>query len=102
MLRPQAWQPVSRFDIFPTVGNYAKLVTAILLGRSDANIGFDELRNLLLKLGFDERTRGSHHVFRRDGIEERINLQRDGGKAKPYQVRQVRAVLVRHKLETGE
>jgi predicted RNA binding protein YcfA (HicA-like mRNA interferase family) len=84
------------------VGNYAKLVRAILLGRSDANIGFDELRNLLLKLGFDERTRGSHHVFRRDGIEERINLQRDGGKAKPYQVRQVRAVLVRHKLETGE
>jgi hypothetical protein len=84
------------------VGNYAKLVRAILLGRSDANIGFDELRNLLLKLGFDERTRGNHHVFRRDGIEERINLQRDGGKAKPYQVRQVRAVLVRHKLETGE
>lgn len=84
------------------MGTYAKLVRAILLGRSDANIGFDELRNLLLKLGFDERTRGSHHVFRRDGIEERINLQRDGGKAKPYQVRQVRAVLVRHKLETGE
>lgn len=84
------------------MGNYAKLVRAILLGRSDANIGFDELRNLLLKLGFDERTRGSHHIFRRDGIEERINLQRDGGKAKPYQVRQVRAVLVRHKLETGE
>ena len=49
-----------------------------------------------------QRTRGSHHVFRRDGIEERINLQRDGGKARPYQVRQVRAVLVRHKLETGE
>ena len=84
------------------MGNYAKLVRAILLGRSDANIGFDELRNLLLKLGFDERTRGSHHIFRRDGIEERINLQRDGGKAKPYQMRQVRAVLVRHKLETGE
>ena len=73
-----------------------------LLGRSHANIGFDELRGLLLKLGFEERTRGSHHVFRRDGIEERINLQRDGSNAKPYQVRQVRAVLVRHNLETGE
>jgi predicted RNA binding protein YcfA (HicA-like mRNA interferase family) len=72
------------------------------LGRSDANIGFDELRGLLLKLGFEERTRGSHHVFRRDGIEERINLQRDGSNAKPYQVRQVRAVLVRHNLETDE
>lgn len=84
------------------MGKYAKLLTAILLGRSDANIGFDELRNLLLKLGFEERTRGSHHIFRRGGIEERINLRRDGSNAKPYQVRQVRAVLVRHKLETGE
>ena len=84
------------------MGKYAKLSRAILLGRSDANIGFDELRNLLLKLGFEERMRGSHHVFRRAGIEERINLQRDGSNAKPYQVRQVRAVLVRHKLETGE
>ncbi len=102
MLPPNAWQPVLRFDIFPAVGKYAKLITAILLGRSDANIGFDELRGLLLKLGFEERTRGSHHVFRRDGIEERINLQRDGSNAKPYQVRQVRAVLVRHNLETGE
>ncbi len=102
MLPPHAWQPVLQFDIFPAVGKYAKLITAILLGRSDANIGFDELRGLLLRLGFEERTRGSHHVFRRDGIEERINLQRDGSNAKPYQVRQVRAVLVRHNLETGE
>lgn len=102
MLPPHAWRPVLRFDIFPAVGKYAKLITAILLGRSDANIGFDELRGLLLKLGFEERTRGSHHVFRRDGIEERINLQRDGSNAKPYQVRQVRAILVRHNLETGE
>ncbi len=84
------------------MGKYAKLITAILLGRSDANIGFDELRGLLLKLGFEECTRGSHLVFRRDGVEERINLQRDGSNAKPYKVRQVRAVLVRHNLETGE
>jgi predicted RNA binding protein YcfA (HicA-like mRNA interferase family) len=50
------------------------------------------------RLGFDERTRGSHHFFRRPGVEERINLQRDGKHAKVYQVRQVRAVILRYRL----
>ncbi len=84
------------------MGRYAKLVETILRGRSDANIEFDELRSLLLHLGFVERQRGSHHVFRRSGVEERINLQRDGSKAKAYQVRQVRAALLRYELEPGE
>jgi hypothetical protein len=57
---------------------------------------------LLRHLGFQERTRGSHHVFRRTGVEEIINLQRDGVKAKVYQVRQVRAVLVPYGLTTIE
>jgi predicted RNA binding protein YcfA (HicA-like mRNA interferase family) len=57
---------------------------------------------LLGRLGFQERTRGSHYVFRRTGVEELINLQRDGDKAKVYQVRQVRAVLVRNGLTTIE
>ena len=39
-----------------------------------------------------------HHVFRKEGIEEKINLQRDDDKAKPYQVRQVRALILKHKL----
>ena len=71
----------------------------ILSGRSDANIHFDDLREFLLRLGFIERVRGSHHIFRKDGVRERINLQRDGGHAKPYQVRQVRHVILRHRLE---
>jgi len=50
-------------------------------------------------LGFEERTRGSHHVFRRHGVKELINLQREGGKAKVYQVRQVRRVVVHYGLE---
>jgi virulence-associated protein VapD len=57
----------------------------VLSGTSDANVGFEDLRNLLIKLGFRERTRGSHHIFRRTGIEEMINLQREGAKAKQYQ-----------------
>ena len=70
---------------------------------SDANIGFNDLCDLLRKLGFQERVRGSHHLFRKQGVEDKINLQRDGSKAKPYQVRQVRSVLFRYRLlEEGD
>ena len=34
--------------------------------------------------------RGSHHLFDREGIVEVVNLQSQGGHAKPYQVRQIR------------
>jgi predicted RNA binding protein YcfA (HicA-like mRNA interferase family) len=78
-----------------------KLLVKILSGASDANVGFDELRDLLKRFGFEERVRGSHHIFRKQGVEEKVNLQRDSAKAKPYQVRQVRAVLVNHRLIEG-
>lgn len=80
------------------MGREEKLLSRILGGLSDANIGFEELRTLLLSLGFEERTRGSHHVFRRDGVAELLNMQCDGSKAKPYQVKQVRAVIVKYRL----
>ena len=70
--------------------------------RADAGIRFDDLRGLLRNLGFAERVRGSHHIFRREGVAERINLQRDNSHAKPYQVRQVRRMILKHKLEAGE
>ena len=76
-----------------------KVLEQVLSGRGDANVRFDDLRALLLELGFEERTRGSHHVFGKSGIEEQINLQRDGSKAKPYQVKQVRAVILRYDLQ---
>jgi len=76
----------------------AKTLEQVLSGRSDANIGFEDLRNLLFNLDFSERTRGSHHIFRRPGIEEMINLQREGANAKPYQVKQVRAVILKYRL----
>ena len=80
------------------MGSAEKTLEAVLRGTSDANIGFDELRNLLLRMGFQERTKGSHHMFRRSSVMDRVNLQRDGGKAKPYQVRQVRTVILRYGL----
>ena len=57
---------------------------------------------LLRELGFIERVRGSHHIFRREGVTERINLQRDNGQAKPYQVRQVRRVILKYGLKVNE
>lgn len=62
-------------------------------GESDANIRFAELCHLLEAKGFRMRVHGSHHIFTRPGVRERLNLQREGSHAKPYQVRQVRRVL---------
>lgn len=75
-----------------------KLIQNILSGTSDANIAFKDLCQLLIHFGFEMRTKGSHHMFRKSGIEEKINLQKDGNKAKPYQVKQVRAVILKYKL----
>lgn len=70
----------------------------MLSGTSDASIRFDDLCSLLESVGFAKRSNGSHNIFRKSGVEERINLQRDGNNAKPYQVKQVRAVILKYKL----
>jgi hypothetical protein len=78
-----------------------KLRTALdrtLSGRSDANLAFADFIAMLLALGFEERTRGDHHILWKDGIPEIINLQPKGSKAKPYQVKQVRGILGKYGL----
>lgn len=84
------------------MNRHNELRQRILSGRADANIRFDELRLFLSRSGFVERVQGSHHIFRKEGVPERINLQRDGSHAKPYQVRQVRQAIVRHRLGEGD
>jgi hypothetical protein len=64
------------------MSKYDKLLFQILRGTSDANIGFNDLRQLLIGLGFEERIRGSHHMFRRAGIIEKINLSAKGTRPK--------------------
>ncbi len=80
------------------MGKYEKLIFQILSGTSDANIAFSDLINLLQHLGFEMRIKGSHHIFRKVGIEEKPNLQKEGNKAKPYQVKQIRNIILRYKL----
>ena len=80
------------------MGKWDKLLERVLRGTSDASISFDDLCGLLERLGFERRTRGSHNVFRRPGVIEKPNLQRAGSKAKVYQVRQVRDIILRYRL----
>ena len=81
------------------MGTYEKLLVKILRGTFDANIPFSGICQLLRKVGFDERTRGDHHIFTKDGVEEILNLQPKGSKAKPYQVKQVRKIILKYKLK---
>jgi predicted RNA binding protein YcfA (HicA-like mRNA interferase family) len=80
------------------MGKYEKLIFKILRGTSDSNIAFAELVNLLQHLGFEMRIKGSHHIFRKKGIEEKPNLQKEGNRAKPYQVKQIRNIILKYKL----
>jgi len=74
----------------------------VLTGLSDRNIRFSELRNLILSLGFDERIKGDHHIYTKAGVVEIINLQPlKDGRAKAYQVKQVRSIILRYKLHKG-
>lgn len=80
------------------MAKYKKLFMRIMSGQSDANIPFVELCNLLLALGFKERVKGDHHIFYQEGIEEILNLQPKGTLAKAYQVKQVRAVILKYRM----
>lgn len=75
-----------------------KVLNQVLRGTADANVPFAGLCQLLRKLGFEERVRGSHHIFAREGVAEILNLQPKGAKCKLYQVKQVRSVILKYRL----
>jgi len=80
------------------MGKYAKLMQKILAGGADSNIKFADLSQLLIRLNFDKRLRGSHHIFFRKDVVEILNLQPKGKKAKAYQVKQVRNIIIKYRL----
>ena len=80
------------------MGKMEKILWQVLKASSDQNIAFDDLVYLLEGMGFEKRIKGSHHLFSRDGIEEILNIQPAGNKAKPYQIKQVRAVIMKYHL----
>ncbi|MBW2038253.1 MAG: type II toxin-antitoxin system HicA family toxin [Deltaproteobacteria bacterium] len=83
------------------MGKYERLYQHILLRRSDANVPFSELCQLMKQLGFRERIKGDHHIFTKEGVEEILNLQPKGANAKPYQVKQVRNIILKYELTLG-
>ena len=85
------------------MGKFEKLILKLLSEASDNNFSFEELRLVLLNLGFKEKMdSGSHRIFYKENISEIVNIQPLGSKAKPYQVRQVRAIILKYKLFSYE
>ena len=79
-----------------------RVLEKIISGLSDQNIRFNDLRGLLLALGFNERIKGDHHIFTKQSVIEIVNLQPlENGKAKSYQVKQVRTILMKYQLHKG-
>ena len=80
------------------MSQYEKLLLSIMSGTKDKSILFADLRAVLDRLGFQCRIKGDHFIYTRDGVEEIINIQPVGNKAKPYQVKQVRNVILKYQL----
>ncbi len=79
-----------------------KTLNRVLSGLADRNIRFQDLEKLLSDFGFSVRIKGDHHIYHREGIEEIINLQPlKDGKAKAYQVKQVRMIIFKYRLHKG-
>lgn len=77
---------------------HAKTLERVLRGTADRSVRFRDLTALLKRLSFEERVRGDHHIFTRDGVDEIINLQAKGSLSKPYQVKQVRQLILKYRL----
>ena len=76
-----------------------KVYNAVLSGKSDNNINYADFINLLIDLGFTfRRQRGSHKIYHHNEIDAFMNIQKDGNKAKAYQVEQLRSVIIKHDL----
>jgi len=64
------------------------------------NVDFPDLKRLVEAFGFAlERIEGSHHIFVHDAIDEQLNLQEVSGEGKPYQIRQLLALVERYDLK---
>ena len=82
------------------MSKFEKLLFKLFQGNADTNFSFSELCKLLEELGFENRIKGSHHIYFRKDVEEIINIQPEKSKAKAYQVKQVRNLLLKYKITT--
>jgi predicted RNA binding protein YcfA (HicA-like mRNA interferase family) len=75
-----------------------KLMVSLMSGNHDNNIKFSDLQKILNILGFQCRIKGDHFIYSRNDINEIINIQPEGNMAKPYQVKQIRNIILKYKL----
>lgn len=80
------------------MSKFEKLFMQIMSGTNDRNVSFGDLQKALMLLGFTVRFKGDHFIYFRDGVDEIINIQPDGSKAKPYQVKQVRNIILKYRM----
>ncbi len=69
-----------------------KLIEKILQGR---NISYENAEKILRNLGFVLETRGSHHIFRKNGFLKNISLK-NRTQLLPYQLDLLKEVLKEH------
>ena len=80
------------------MGKFENILSAIPRGASDNNIAFSDLRFALESLEFEVRVKGDHFIYTRHNVAEIINIQPVDNKAKAYQVKQVRNLILKYKL----
>ena len=81
------------------VATLEKIVQSIMSGTQDRNIKFADLQKILDTFGFQCRIKGDHFIYWKQGIDEIINIQPDGNKAKAYQVKQIRNLILKYQME---
>lgn len=77
----------------------SKIMFSFTKGNEDKNLNFEDLRSILIMLGFSEHIRGDHHIFTKAELPEIINIQPVGNKTKPYQIKQIRKIIQKYHLE---
>lgn len=74
------------------MSKHKKLILKIRNGQS---ISYDEAETVLCKLGFTVRSKGSHHVFSKDGYEKNIAIKKRS-ELLPYQMRIILEAVERY------
>jgi len=78
-----------------------KLLLRIL--KNQKNVKYDDFAKLLKGFGFElDRAKGSHYIYKRDGISELINIQNVDGEVKPYQIKQLLSLVEKYNLNLEE
>ena len=78
--------------------NKRKLLEKIY--NNNKNVKFNDFITLVEAFGFvQERTRGSHSIYKNHKINKHLNLQPKKGMAKPYQIDQFLEIIQNFNLD---